>query len=540
MVVYMSRARLAYIILLLLMLGIPAGSLYYKLYIVQLPLKSLIPDVSYRIETLLEVDGYGNDINVSTFIPKNDSRQSVFEEKNSAGIFNLEIEFRDLNRIARWNADSVNGHQYITYTYNVRARHVRYDIAPDLMILEQYPAEFSVYLGADEGIQVNDPLIDSVLYERLKLPRNKPLQVLPALQAIHNHLQNDLENRNFSGFTDAVTALKLGEASCNGKSRAFVALARKLNIPARLVGGLVMTSGSKRTSHQWVEVFVAGHWIPFDTINNHFAELPANYLALYYGDEVLFKHSGNINFSYAFSTYKRLIPRNEVSEALGDSLFNSVNIYAVFEKVGISQNLLKILLMIPLGALVTVVFRNVIGFETFGTFLPALIAAAARETGLLWGLIGFLSIVLAASWVRRGLDWLQLLHSPKMAIMLTVVVIMMLAMTVTGVKYGLFDLAHISLFPIAILAITAERFALTEIEQGSQKVWRMTVMTMIVISAAYVVMDSLFLQSLIMALPEMLLVVIALNLWLGKWVGLRLMEFIRFRKLIFGRAVPSS
>ena len=43
-----------------------------------------------------------------------------------------------------------------------------------------------------------------------------------------------------------------------------------------------------------------------------------------------------------------------------------------------------------------------------------------------------------------------------------------------------------------------------------------------------------------MALPEMLLVVIALNLWLGKWVGLRLMEFIRFRKLIFGRAVPSS
>ena len=536
----MSRARLVYAALMLLMLAIPVGSLYYKLYVVQLPLQSLIPDVSYKVDTLLEVDGYGNDIKIATFIPKNDSRQRIFDEQSSGGVFNLEIAAEDLNRVARWQADNVNGHQYLNYTYHVRVRHVRYEISPAIIIPENYPAEFDIYLHADEGIQVDDPLIEDVLYQRLNLPRNAELKVLPTLQAIHTYLQTKLENRNFSGFTDAITALKLGEASCNGKSRAFVALARKLNLPARLVGGLVLTTGSKRTSHQWVEVFVAGHWLPFDTINNHFAELPANYLALYYGDEVLFKHSGNINFSYAFSTYKRLIPRNEVSEALGDSLFNSVNIYAVFEKVGISQNLLKILLMIPLGALVTVVFRNVIGFETFGTFLPALIAAAARETGLLWGLIGFLGIVLAASWVRRGLDWLQLLHSPKMAIMLTVVVIMMLAMTVTGVNYDLFDLAHISLFPIAILAITAERFALTEIEQGSQKVWRMTVMTMIVISAAYVVMDSLFLQSLIMALPEMLLVVIALNLWLGKWVGLRLMEFIRFRKLIFGRAVPSS
>ena len=533
----MNRSRLAYIALIILMLAVPAGFLYYKLYVVRLPLQSLIPDVSYKIETQLEVDGYGNDISIATFIPKNDSRQRIFDEQNNAGVFSLEIASAGLNRIARWQADGVNGHQYLSYSYNVRASHVRYEVSPELTIPEHYPSEFDVYLRAADGIQVNDPLIENVLYQRLHLPQHEVLKVLPTLQAIHTYLQTQLENRNFSGFTDAVTAIKLGEASCNGKSRAFVALARKLNLPARLVGGLVMTPGSKRTSHQWVEVFIAGHWVPFDTINNHFAELPANYLALYYGDEVLFKHGSNVNFRYAFSTYKRLIPRNEVSEALGDSWLNSVNIYAVFEQVGISQNLLKILLMLPLGALVTVVFRNVIGLETFGTFLPALIASAARETGLFWGLVSFLGIVIIASWARRFLDWLQLLHSPKMAIMLTIVVILMLVMTVAGVRLGLFDLAHVSLFPIAILAITAERFALTEIEQGSKKVWHMTIMTLIVISAAFVVMDSLFLQTLIMALPEMLLVVIALNLWLGKWVGLRLVEFVRFRKLIFGREV---
>jgi hypothetical protein len=515
------------------MLAIPSGLLYYKLHVLKLPLQSLIPDVTYHVETLLEVDGYGNDIRMATFLPKNDTRQHIFEEANSSGQFNLDIASQGGNRLAVWRADEVSGHQSLRYSYNVRAQHVRYEIPADIVIPVRYPESLAVYLKADEGIQVNDPLISSILFKQLKLGEQPT--VLQALKAIHNYLQNKLENRAFSGYTDAITALKLGEASCNGKSRAFVALARKLNLPARLVGGVILTTGSKRTSHQWVEVYVAGHWVPFDTINDHFAEIPSSYVTLYYGDEVLFSHSANINFRYTFSIYKRLMPRSDVNEVLGDSLLNSVNIYAVFERIGVSQNLLKILLMIPLGALVTVVFRNVIGLETFGTFLPALIASAARETGLMWGLIAFVGIILTASWVRKALDWLQLLHSPKMAIMLTVVVVMMLTLTVVGVHYGLFDLAHVSLFPIAILAITAERFALTEVEQGSRKAWHITFMTLIVISAAFVVMDSQFLQSLILAFPETLLVVIAINLWLGKWVGLRLVEFMRFRKLIFER-----
>jgi len=368
---------------------------------------------------------------------------------------------------------------------------------------------------------------------RVIVPAEKPA-ILDAVTRIHRHLQDNLANRDFSGYTDALTALKLGEASCNGKSRLFVAMARKLNIPARLVGGLVMQQGSKRTSHQWVEAYISGHWVPFDTINDHFAEIPANYLTLYYGDLVLFKHTANVNFQYFFNVTKQLVPQRDAEAALSQSALNITNLYAFFERVGISQNLLKILLMLPLGALVTVVFRNVIGLETFGTFLPALIASAARETGLLWGVIGFLVIILVSAVVRRALDWLQLLHSPKMAIMLTTVVIVMMVMTVGGVQLGLFELAHMTLFPIAILAITAERVALMEAEQGALKVAHITFMTLIVIAACYAVMDSLFMQSLVLAFPELLLVAIALNLWLGKWIGIRVMEFLRFRRLILG------
>lgn len=518
---------------LAVMVLLPISMIVYKIYVLDYPLAGLIPAFSYKVEVSMQLDGHGEDVNIRTYLPKTDGRQSVDSEQNSSGAFTAEIKSDALNREAFWRAENVRGQQGVLYAYQVRARPLRFNIPADLTIPDTYPVALASYLVAEPGIQKDDPQIAAAL--RRVVANDKPT-LLDAVTRIHRHLQDNFANRNFSGYTDALTALKLGEASCNGKSRLFVAMARKLNIPARLVGGLIMQQGSKRTTHQWVEVYISGHWVPFDTINDHFAEIPANFLTLYYGDLVLFKHTANINFQYVFNVTKQLKLQPDMQNALSRTTLNITNLYALFERVGISQNLLTIILMLPFGALVTVVFRNVIGLETFGTFLPALIASAARETGLLWGLIGFVVIVLVSAVVRRALDWLQLLHSPKMAIMLTTVVIVMMVMTVGGVQLGLFELAHMSLFPIAILAITAERVALMEAEQGAAKVAKITFMTLLVIAACYAVMESLFMQSLILAFPELLLVVIALNLWLGKWIGIRVMEFVRFRRLILDRA----
>lgn len=529
-----ARLRTIYYrVTLLLLVLIPSTLMVYKLYVLDYPLKGLMPVVSYQVELGMQVEGYGKDINVRTFLPRSDSRQRIIKEVNASGLFEMGLHTSELNRQVKWSQEAVEGKQDIRYLYQIQTKQLRYSLPDDLLIPVKYPAELEAYLKEENGIQVNDPLIEKELSDIL--PEGE-LYIKDVLMRIHRHLQDEYENRNFSGFTDAITALKLKEASCNGKGRLFVAMTRKMNIPSRLVGGFIMESGSKRTSHQWVEVYVNGFWVPFDTINDHFAEIPAKYLTLYYGDEALFSHSKNINFQYAFTTSKKMVPRFDAQEALGDSVLNILNLYKTFERVGISQDLLKIILMIPIGALVTVVFRNVIGLETFGTFLPALIAAASRETGLFWGLIGFSLIIIITAIVRKGLDWLQLLHSPKMAVILAVVVLVMMAMTVVGVNFGLFELAQMTLFPIAILAITAERFAIMTEEQGYMKSFKIMLMTAVVIAAAYSVMSSLFLQSLFLAFPELLMIVMAINIWLGKWVGMRLMEFYRFRKLIFSRS----
>jgi hypothetical protein len=524
---------IAFIAVFLALILLPLGVMAYKLYVLGYPLAGLIPAVSYRVDLSMQVDGHGEDISAATFLPRTDGRQEISNEQNTSGVFSFAVQSDDGNRNAQWKAENVRGKHTILYSFDAQARHIRYEIPPTMAIPRSYPREFDEHLAAEPGIQVNDTLIGQEL--KKTVPERAP-KLLSALTSIHRRLQDDFASRDFAGYTDAVTALKLGEASCNGKSRLFAAMARKLNIPARLAGGLIMQQGTKRVSHQWVEVYANGHWVPFDTINDHFGELPANYVRLYIGDLVLFRHAANVNFQYFYKMTKRLVPRRDAMEALGSSPLNILNVYALFERVGISQNLLKIILLLPLGALVTAVFRNVVGVQTFGTFLPALIAAAARETGILWGIVGFVIIILVTSAVRKALDWMQLLHSPKMAVVLTIVVITMLTITIVGVQFGLFELAHITLFPIAILAITAERFVLIETEQGFGKALRILLVTILVVAACYVVMGSLFLQSMILAFPELLLVVIALDLWLGKWIGIRVLEFIRFKRLIFGGA----
>lgn len=523
------RRYSGYKILLAATLLIPLGLIGFKIFVLNFPMGDLVPVISYRVDLSMQVDGHGEDINAQTYLPKSDFRQEIGDEQNSSGPFILGLQSQTENRIADWQGLGVSGRQNIVFTFSVKSQPVQYNIPEGLKIPTSYPRLLQGNLQATPGIQVEDPLINETI---ARLFSDHDPTILEAVTTIHNYLQNQLSNRPFTGYTDALTALKLGEANCNGKSRLFAALARKLNLPTRLKGGLILSQGSKRLTHQWIEIYINGHWVPFDTINNHFAKLPANYLTLYYGDLTLFKHTDDVNFQYFFKMTKRLVPHQQAS--VGDDSWSMlfIRLFPVFEKVGISQNLLKIILMIPFGALVTAIFRNVIGLQTFGTFLPALIATAMRETGLAWGVFAFLVIILLSALVRKSLDRLQLLHTPKMAILLTVVIIIMMTMTVLGVRWGFIEMAHITLFPIAILTITAERFALIQTEQGFLKAAKILLMTIFSVAACYMVISSIFLQSLVLVFPELLLVVIGMNLWLGRWTGIRVTEYYRFRRLI--------
>ncbi len=485
-------------------------------------LSFMIPEVVWQVTVVQSLEGHGERVRARTFLPISDDRQTVLDERNQSGDLELDIRVEEGNRAAHWTGPSISGARTIQYEYRVLGRGRRYEIADGFELGARARGASTEWLQPTKVVQSASPEILE-LSDAL-LPADRTL--VTYVRAVFDRV-SELGFKPFKGTTDALTALRLGEASCNGRGRLFVALMRARGIPARLIGGLVLEPGEKRTSHQWVEIAVGGHWVPMDPTNDHFAELPHNYLTLYRGDHALFRHTADIGFRYSFSIRRRLAPRRQTDTARQD-----LGLWAVFEKLGIPLDLLKIVIMIPLGAVVVVIFRNVLGLRTFGTFLPALIAAAAVNTGFWWGAIGFVVLLLLASGVRRLCAHLELLHSPQLAVLLTAVIGAMLLTAFVADAHGLARLARISLFPVAILAITAERFTLVEIEEGPLDAWATLLRTLVVVYFCHLTMSSLALQILMLGFPELLLVVVAIDIWLGRWMGLRLTEWVRFRGLL--------
>jgi hypothetical protein len=496
----------------------------YKVRALGYSLRDILPVTQYEVTYALDLDGHGGEVKIRSFLPVNDAHQMVSEERDVSGGMHLSQLKEGANRVAVWTGSQVGDGASIRHTFKVVPRRMEYVVPPEMQVPDTYPRSVAVWLRPEKEIQVDAPEIADTVRSI-----GADGTALERLRRIYD-FTSGLTARPFKGTTDALTALRLGEASCNGKSRLFVALSRAAGIPARLVGGLILSRGSKRTSHQWVEAYVAGHWVPFCPTNHHFAELPERYLKLYVGDEPLFRHNANVNFQYRFETHTALVPSPKAKAS-----FKLFDVWAVFDRLKLPFSLLRTILMLPVGALVVVLFRNVIGMPTFGTFLPALLAAAAGQTGAIFGVITVLIVVLCAAAARWGLQRLELLRSPTLAILLAAGVFALLLTTMAAERFGIAALGHVTVFPIAVLAICAERFHMSIAEHGATPAAKELAGTIVVMLACHVVMNSLALQVLIVGFPEVLFLVVAANVYLGRWVGMRLSEYGRFRGLLAGR-----
>ncbi len=501
--------------------------IFLKFSIWEYTFHNILPKKKYEVSIDISAQAFNQPVKISTFLPLSNSRQVISNETNSSFSTNFFVDRSIAGRIGQWDMSGQNENISINYAFDFMGKAIRYNIDTLLTVSASHPIGFQDYLKSTKNIQVNHPQIQQIYIDQVGNEKS----VYYILSKIHAYTLS-LKPRPFKGVTDALTAARLGEASCNGKSRLFIALVRSANIPARLVGGLILEPGSKKTSHQWVEAFIKNEWVPFDPLNDHFAFLPHNYLSLYRGDEFLFSHTANINFDYKFTIKSRLSPNPLLQGELKTHPFNAYKLWELFESIGIPLSLLKIVLLMPLGAMIVALFRNVIGVQTFGVFLPALIAVACRETGLGWGLLAYVIVMCVVSLVHFPLEKWGILYTPKLVIMLIAVVILFIVVAYVAIELKIVALAYLALFPMIVLTISAERFARTISEEGFSTALSLTVQTLIVTSFAYFAMNSDSMEAFFLAFPELFFALIGINLLLGQWVGLRVAEFIRFRVLI--------
>ncbi|MBF0254126.1 MAG: hypothetical protein HQL11_03245 [Candidatus Omnitrophica bacterium] len=189
------------------------------------------------------------------------------------------------------------------------------------------------------------------------------------------------------------------------------------------------------------------------------------------------------------------------------------------------------LLLIPIGALVVAFARTVIGIPTYGTFAPILMAAAFREISVPTGL-ACLGIIIGAGLVLRlALDKLHILGIPRLSIILTAVVGMVLFLFVVSIRTGQEKALYFTFFPMIIMTWMIERFSIAQIEDGPVSALKAALGTAALSTALYFVFGIPELRHYLFTFPEILLVVVGLLLLLGRYTGYRLTELVRFGDL---------
>jgi hypothetical protein len=524
--------RTLHVLILSVVLTLTAlGVFYYKYARLEFP---LTPDKTYNswyVEARMNLTaGWRNakgenPATIQLHLPPSSSnRFAIVEEKFVASGFGEEIDAdpADGNRTATFSKRQIDRNEAVFYGALVYELDSPAEIVPP----KERPAVTSPFAPGNRpqsgvGPQ-QDPLfiaIDALVEEARARSADERTYVREIFRLIRK-----------SG-DDRLAVISDNLQLRNDVARLAQILIEANNIPTRTVHGVHLTSDQRNTRLQtWLDVFVEGKWQSIDPENFRFG-LQGKYLVWWYGDDALYTADGLRKLDVIVSV------RQNTDKALTRAIWKSGEIADVLLKFSFynlpleSQLLFQVLLMIPVGGLIIAVLRQIIGVKTFGTFMPVLVALAFRETGLISGIALFVTIVALGLLVRAYFARLQLLLVPRLASVLTVVVLILSMVAMVANNMNLVMGLSISLFPIVILTMTIERISLMWDEYGAKTAMKTSLGSLASAIISYSLMSNETLNHLFFAFPELLLIVLSCTLLMGRYNGYKLTEYFRFKAL---------
>lgn len=506
----MKKARIYTIALILFLIS---GSLmYYKVTKLGMPLIPSQQSDVWVVEAKLQFQASGGPAKAAFYIPNDPPGFVRLNEDFISSNYGLATNLAGENRKAEWAVRRAKGKQVLYYRMeftrdsgNVKARTLPRPTYP------QTP--------------VHDDTLQAAINAVLNDVRAHSADIATFTRELLVRLNNTNPDQNISLIN------KVGHGSVEWV-RQLVNILATARIPARIVYVLPLQDLVKHGQLiPWIEVHNDFEWIAFDPVTGQ-QGFRDDILVWRTGDDPLVTIHGGKPAEVDFSMSRQSHSQVSVAEQWARKTNSALMDFSLFALPVQTQNVYRIILMVPLGALVIVVLRNLIGLATFGTFMPVLVAMAFRETSLMWGVIMFTTLVSVGLILRSFLENLHLLLVPRLAAVLTIVIMLIAAFSIISVRLDMERGLSVALFPVVILAMTIERMSIVLEETGSKEAIKLGFGSLVAAVIGYLVMTNEILGHLFFVFPELLLVVLALTMLVGRYTGYRLMELWRFRGLI--------
>lgn len=487
----------------LLLIGLGLAHTAWRHLVHQVPLMPGSQQEFWDIEARVELQALGDAVQVKLAVPESQPGFLMRSEHTASPGYGVNFVENDVRRV-EWSIREAEGLQWLYYRtqFQVDTRNTLPGVDDPPRIRSQ---------------SWEDP-IETAAVQLLRRSWQESAEGFSLAQALTRRL-SDARNEN--------AALLLSEL---GAAEALVRLLNEAEVPARILYGLKLEDGRRNQRLQpLVQVFQGQEWRLYDPASAQ-QEPDQKFLLWQQASGPILEVMGARDSRVNFSMLATQEPAGGSVSALaaGDALLNlSIHSLPIAE-----QAVFRTLMLLPVGALVVVLLRVLVGLKTSGTFMPVLIALAFLEMSLLPGVITFLIIVAAGLILRQLLAYLNLLLVARVAAVIVCVVGLIALMSVVSFHAGISKGMQVTLFPMIILAWTIERMSILWEEEGAREVFVQGAGSLLTAIAAFLVMDQSWMRYWLFNFPGLQLVVMALILIAGSYTGYRLVELWRFQPLI--------
>jgi hypothetical protein len=464
----------------------------------------------WNIDAKIDFDANGGAVSASLTTPERQAGYTKISQNAASPGYGLSFLDDGKTQTAEWTIREATGKQ--TLYYNIQMLEDPKSL--DQQILEM-PALFEKQYEA-AGLAAGTVIIKNAM--------ETSADAFSFTREVLKQINAESPNQN-------VALILTGKTD---KTDVLIALLNGAKISTKKVGGLVLEDGRRRQHlTPLVEVFQEKDGVIssqlFDATSTNSVDRD-NLLLWDQSGKSLLELTGGSESKVSFSMIKQeqpalsaLLQKNE-----NDHLFN----FSIHSLPIEDQSLFKGILMIPLGVLMVVMMRVLIGLKTSGTFMPVLIAMAFIQTSLVTGLVGFILLVAIGLFIRSYLSHLNLLLVSRISTVIIMVILLIALFGVLSYKLGLTEGLKITFFPMIILSWTIERMSVLWEEEGAKEVFTQGGGSLLVAVLAYFVMSNDVTRHLMFNFIGLQFVVMALVLLLGSYTGYRLLELRRFKPLV--------
>ena len=470
----------------------------------------------WDFEIYLEFEGRNQPARIESYIPANDVDRTFAQEEFYNGSFGLSLigEPETRNRKAVW-----------TYRYPSNRKVLRY-AAQTIGETKATPLPLAFRESEPQVIPFEaDPVKRQAF---IVWSGNLRQRSADERSFADIALKETFEKRDDGEqYADEISALLDDQSGTVGRLELARQLLQSQGVPARIAGGVYLSEARRRVdTHRWLEYHVGGKDFRFFPDGE-----PTRFFTIWYGPRPLVDASGVNDLEVQIALRSRETEAAAIAQSAPGALGEFGRAIGFSGLPLTTQLVYQVLVTIPVGIALLVFLRQFVGFTTLGTFMPVLIGIAFRETALLNGIILFSLLVALGLALRFYLEKLHLLLVPRLAVVLIFIVMAMAGITIlmTGANQAIG--LSISLFPMVILTMTIERMSIVWEETSASEAIKQGLGRLVAASIAYLAMSNNYIEYLMYQFPELLLVLMGLCVLMGRYTGLRLTEFWRFRAL---------